>query len=283
VVTGHESPVELRVAVADIVIAVCGEHIDRGSLANNPYQGFITKDNADVRLQIQRGSLAKDNGENILFDTTGVWTLAQKNGRYILRTTSGTAVLDSRLRSGEIYSAEDPGKDFALSYPLDEILMINLLAQGRGILVHACGIIQQGHGLLFIGSSGAGKSTTANLWKNEKETVILSDDRIIIRKIDSQYWMYGTPWHGDAKLASPARVPLERIYFLQHAPENKIQELRPLNTVSRLMTCSFPPFWDKEGLDFTLRFCTELAQSIPSCKLGFVPDKRVLDLIRTKM
>src|SRR5205823_7896354 len=107
-----------------------------------------------------------------------------------------------------------------LDYPLDELLMISLLARGRGVEVHGCGVIDtNGVAYLFPGHSGAGKSTIARLWRDQGAT-ILSDDRLILRLRDGRVWMYGTPWHGEEQFATAASAALSRIYFLQHAPFN---------------------------------------------------------------
>ena len=71
-----------------------------------------------------------------------------------------------------------------LSTPLDELLYGALLARGRGAEIHGCGLIDaHGNGLLFAGRSGAGKTTMARLWQDVPGTTILSDDRIILRKL----------------------------------------------------------------------------------------------------
>ena len=107
---------------------------------------------------------------------------------------------------------------YPLEYPLDELLMIHRLACGEGVEMHAVGIVDEaGLGHLFLGHSGAGKSTTARLWKSESNAQILSDDRIILRVRDGRIWMYGTPWHGDAGIASPESAPLSRLYLLEHS------------------------------------------------------------------
>jgi hypothetical protein len=157
--------------------------------------------------------------------------------------------------------------------------MINLLSSGLGVLIHACGIRIKSRGIIFPGTSGAGKSTLANLGKSKKDFTVLSDDRIIIRKIDGRFWIYGTPWHGDAQVNSPERAPLERIFFLNHAQENSVSGTERIDATSKLIVCSFPPFWSKEGMEFTLGLIDELTKEVASYELGFLPDKSVFDLI----
>jgi hypothetical protein len=176
----------------------------------------------------------------------------------------------------------DPEKPiYPLEYPLDELLLINLLALGRGVEVHACGVVDaSGHGHLFIGQSGAGKTTMARLWQDTPDVTILSDDRIILRQIDSKLWMYGTPWHGEAKLASPERAPLARIYFLEKGSKNELIPLRDSLALGRLITCSFIPFYSEPGVAFTLGFFEKVVKAIPCNELRFVPDKRVVEFIQ---
>jgi hypothetical protein len=158
--------------------------------------------------------------------------------------------------------------------------MIGLLCKGRGVLLHACGVAHDGQGLVFAGTSGAGKSTLARLWADQKDVEVLSDDRVIVREQGGRFMVYGTPFHGDARLASPEGVPLERIYLIDHAPKNRLAPLDPLDAASRLLVRSFPTFWDAEGMAFTTGLLGKLAQRVPCHELGFAPDGRIVDFVR---
>jgi len=76
----------------------------------------------------------------------------------------------------------------ALSYPLDELLVMHYLARESAIELHASGIVhKEGIGHLFVGHSGAGKSTTTRLWTEREDVEVLSDDRIIVRRDDQPF------------------------------------------------------------------------------------------------
>jgi hypothetical protein len=160
--------------------------------------------------------------------------------------------------------------------PLDELLVVNLLALGRGIHVHALGVVHKERALVFSGVSGAGKSTLAELWK-KREVKILSDDRISIRKQDRRAWAYGTPWHGDARISLPVKAPLTAIYFIEHGKENRIIPISVNEATKRLMVRCFPTFYLQGGLEYTLSFITELVQEIPCYELQFTPDQRAIN------
>lgn len=287
---------ELKIEIGDIVFSAISNDSDLRLEADARYKQFISSSKPDVILSAHYGNLCRQNFGEKIFDSGGYWSLFRNDGKLIFCTFSPPsspipdkiAVLESNFKSIDIYFKKKPEIPSITTptinpfqYPLDELLMINLLPSGLGVLVHACGIRVKDRGIIFPGTSGAGKSTLANLGKSKKDFSVLSDDRIIIRKIDGCFWIYGTPWHGDAQVHSPEKVPLERIFFLNHALENWTSKIERIDAASKLIVCSFPPFWSKEGMEFTLGFIDELTKEVPCHELGFLPDKSVFDLINS--
>lgn len=170
---------------------------------------------------------------------------------------------------------------FPLEYPIDELAMMHRLSQGEGVELHALGLVDQdGSGYLFLGHSGAGKSTTARLWMAEPGVKLLSDDRIIVRKHEGKFCMYGTPWHGDAGVASPAWAPVSAIFLLEQAPANQITPVAPVKAAAELFARSFVPHYLKQGIQFSLGFYDELTRSIPCSIFRFAPTESVVEAIR---
>jgi hypothetical protein len=227
-----------------------------------------------------------------LFNSGGLWSLFAESGGYRFYFSTPflgaspykAAWFDREFRRGELvlfrpyFDLRKP--IYPLEYPLDELLMIHRLACGEGVEMHAVGIVDElGQGHLFLGHSGAGKSTTARLWKSESNAHILSDDRIILRQRDGRTWMYGTPWHGDAGIASPDAVPLSRIYLLEHSSKTQLVPLSPGRAAAELFTRSFVPHHSQEGLQFTLRFLERVTREIPCSVFRFLPDKSAVEAI----
>jgi hypothetical protein len=170
---------------------------------------------------------------------------------------------------------------FPLEYPIDELAMTHRLSQGEGVELHALGLVDRdGSGYLFLGHSGAGKSTTARLWMAQPGVKLLSDDRVIVRKQDGKFWMYGTPWHGDAGVASPDCAPLSSIFQLEQATENQILPLAPGKAAAELFARSFVPHYLKEGIQFSLSFFDELTRSISCSIFRFAPTDSAVEAIR---
>ena len=166
---------------------------------------------------------------------------------------------------------------YPLEYPLDELLMMNLLGRGRGAEVHACGALDpQGAASLFVGQSGAGKTTISRLLQADGRSV-LSDDRIIVRDTPGGgFAAYGTPWHGEAELSAASHGALSEIYFLRQGPANSVKPLLAGDATSRLLACGFVPFYDGDALRFTLDFWSKVCSHVPCRELTFVPDSTVL-------
>lgn len=163
---------------------------------------------------------------------------------------------------------------FPLEYPTDELLITNYLAARRlGIEVHGCGLIDSAAGgQLFLGHSGAGKSTTTRIWQSLRNPLILSDDRIILRLENDKLRMYGTPWHGEAAFAEQGNTTLKRIFILQHGEQNRIRLLPRVQAVGEVFARSFPPFHSPEGLDGAIEFIHRALDAVPCYEFQFVPD-----------
>jgi energy-coupling factor transporter ATP-binding protein EcfA2 len=191
----------------------------------------------------------------------------------------------ARLQLSEELRSRMPHLLSPLGYPLDELLIMHRLTQESAIELHGVGIVgPKGANNLFVGHSGAGKSTTARLWTSLHNVDILSDDRIIVREHNNgedatQIFMYGTPWHGEAQFALPQRAPLQRIFVLEHGHGNILTRLTPSQTVAELFARAFVPFHRHEYVEFALTFLEHVAESIPCYRYSFEPDERAVEKI----
>ena len=246
----------------------------------------------DVRVEAAWRDLTADCDGTLVFDSGGTWRLYATGDSYLFQffaSSLGTvpyqvARFDRDFRFGQVFLHRpffgrrrivNP-----LQYPLDELLIVHMLSRGRGVEVHACGLVEAGNGYLFAGHSGAGKTTMARLWERDPGITVLSDDRIVLRQIDGRFWMYGTPWHGEAGLARSARAPLAQVFLLRHAAANAVLPISGVEATARLFSCTFPTFHDRVGLAFTVGCCEELVRTVPCAELGFVPDDRIVGLVR---
>src|SRR3989442_6077971 len=278
-----DSDPTLLLRIADLTIALTCEDPRLAVAPEGAMRQFlIDHGEPDLRLHAQWGKLETVSGGEPLFDSGGLWRLVAANGSLRFSFTSPVlgplpykvASVDRGFTEGEVW-LHQPYFPSALpvnplEYPLDELLMIHLLAAGCGVEVHACGVVApNGQGYLFVGQSGAGKTTMARLWQKAQGgraaggVIVLSDDRIILRKRDGTVWMYGTPWHGEAELACADRAPLAGIYLLRHGASNALIPLHRSEAIARLLASSFTPLYSRDALAFTLAFLDQGVRAVP--------------------
>jgi hypothetical protein len=243
----------------------------------------------DVALVLKRGTPAAPRGD-LVFDSGGVWRLHRDGDRNLYTFDSPvfqsnpykSASFDNAYTRGEVIVSNEVTTEDPLEYPLDELLVASILARGGGVELHGCGIVVDGRGYLFVGQSGAGKTTTARIWVAETAATILSDDRIIVRPATSssrRFRMYGTPWHGEAEICAAEDAPLEGIFLLQQAATTAIRQIEPADAVARLFGCSFPLFYDPESISFALTLFGELVSEKLVHLLDFTVDSSVVHAV----
>ena len=164
-------------------------------------------------------------------------------------------------------------------FPTDQILLARILADRQGCYLHACGVNFEGKGLLFAGHSEAGKSTMAGLLKGKAE--ILCDDRIIVRRHEKGFKIYGTWSHGDVPDVSADSAPLEAIMFLEKADKNRLTELKEKKEITkRILGCLIKPFVTADWWDKELSLITKISVQVPCYVLEFDKSGRITDLLK---
>ncbi len=248
-------------------------------------RAFIVRSGADIVLDLEERPVPDITPDSLLFDSGGPWRVHARGRRYLYsvheRGPSGGATrgleIDRSWRRGVLFSPPSPPADrlsSALSYPLGELLFTHRITASGGLVAHACGVNVGGKGVLFCGVSGAGKTTTARLWrKHYPGAQILSDDRMAVRYHRGRFWAWGTPWHGAGGFASSNGRPLGAVFFLEHAPWTTIRRMDIPAAAARLFARTFPPLWDPRAIHASLGACGRLAEGVPCYRLRFRPDQ----------
>jgi hypothetical protein len=259
-----------------------------------PFQATAECFDVEITVKSVR-ELAKVSSQQ-LFDSERTWSLCQSGEGFVFDFSDASfgehpykrLLVNAQFTSGTLQINQKAFRPYAhrlspLDYPLDELLIMHRLTQEKAIELHGTGIVRpNGEANLFVGHSGAGKSTTTRLWTATEDVEVLSDDRIIVRRdlsTPTRIRMYGTPWHGEAMFASPNSSPLTRIFVLEHGHGNVITPLSPSQAVAELFARSFVPFHRHEYVDSALVFLEELVDAVPVYRYAFEPDQRAVDKI----
>ena len=150
-------------------------------------------------------------------------------------------------------------------------MMYDLATAGKDTLhVHAAVVSCEGKGYLFLGPSGTGKSTHAQLWlKHIEGTELVNDDNPVVR----DGVVYGSPWSGKTPCYRNVSVPIGGIVMLSQAPYNKIRRLSGIEAYVDLAESVGGKIWDSRIAEGQHQTENTLVSTIPMWHLECLPDE----------
>jgi MoaA/NifB/PqqE/SkfB family radical SAM enzyme len=252
------------------------------------------KDTVSIRHHFGLPDLEnKDLGQE--FYRQRPWAIYKNNGSWIYlgiypkrndKRLNRIAIFNSNHNHARIFNDNLGEKNFlkgnllALTlFASDQIFIARILADRQGLYLHSCGVNLKGRGLLFIGHSGAGKSTMAKILKGKAE--ILCDDRIIVRNTQDGFKIYGTWSHGEVPEVSAGSAPLRKILFLEKAKVNQAILMTDKQEITkRLLACLVKPLVTRDWWEKTLSSVDKIVQAIPCYVLKFDKNKKIVELLK---
>lgn len=155
-------------------------------------------------------------------------------------------------------------------------MMYDLATAGKDTLhVHAAVVSCRGKGYLFLGPSGTGKSTHAQLWiKHIGGTELVNDDNPVVR----DGVVYGSPWSGKTPCYRNVSYPIGGIVMLSQAPYNKIRRLSGIEAYVDLAESVGGKIWDSRIAEGLHQAENRVASTIPMWHLECLPDEEAARL-----
>lgn len=159
-------------------------------------------------------------------------------------------------------------------YALDSVLRVlltRLLLPAPGFLLHAATVVQDGRAYVFMGRSGAGKSTVASL---SPRGSVLTDEISLLRRVDGTWYAHGTPFWGEFRAAGQnRRVPLASVFALMQARRNRTVALAPRQALAGLLGNTLFFSDARAEREQLLRTQMSLIEALPVARLEFRRDE----------
>jgi hypothetical protein len=291
----------LNIVIADIHFLLnCSDMPVNPETYSKTYGPFITEtlssgeSPVSIDLDIEINKFPDIRKMTKIFDTRELWSMFSSGNEYFWvdaaesspRESACIARFQRRPERVAVYCrerliSETNGQRMINNpfvHPLDQLLMMYTLAERDGAILHACAVELDGKGFLLPGRSGAGKTTISRIF-SARGHKLLSDDRVVARKIKNEFYAFGTPWAGDAGIAENRKLPLKGIFFLRQSSVNRIEKIKPSAAAERLMPIASIPWFDEKTMSGILSFCEDLILHVPAYELYFKPDTEVVDFL----
>ena len=232
------------------------------------YTGFLN-DSDDPAIEFD-----VEIAEPLTDDPDGDVEVAYSGTRWNILRGDFRAEWDPAIRRGWIRQTASP-------YAIDSVLRIVhslVLAQQGGLLLHSASAIRDGKAFLFMGVSGAGKTTISSL--APRNVTLLTDEISYVRPQNGEYVAFGTPFTGElAKVGENVSAPIAAAYVLCKGPENRIDPVEQGEAARALLANTLFFANDQELVQAVFNSALHFVEQVPVSKLTFVPDPRVWEFI----
>ena len=178
--------------------------------------------------------------------------------------------------------------DLTLTAPYEEHFLTYLLRTAFGVAaayhktlkIHASAIEKDGKALVFLGTSGTGKSTHSRLWlKHIAGSMLLNDDEPLVRVTDDgKVWLYGAPWSGSTACYRNERAQVSAFVLLQQGPENKLTKMGALEAFKVLMQSAAIFRSGREQRERVVSLIYDVLEKVPVYHLVNRPDREAVEL-----
>lgn len=257
-----------------------------------PFLGAAENPDARLSLRWEESKSTPFHPDELIYDPGSIWKMYRAGEEFYAALTyadrGGSAPALSVLQANAAWDdltlterRTGSGWRSLLNLGAGELVLRTSILFSDGLMFHAAGVDDNGRGLVFLGHSGAGKSTQASLWSTVPGAIAMSDDRIAVRANAVGAVCYGTPWGGTASIARNHRAALSAIIVLEQAPRNEIRALSSTSASSLLLARAFLPYWDEILMERALSNINSILTSAPIFLLRCRPETAAIDLVRS--
>lgn len=154
-----------------------------------------------------------------------------------------------------------------------------ILIQEERMILHSACIDTFLGGILFSGPSGIGKSTQADLWCKYRKAKLLNGDKPIVRKTETGWKAYGSPYAGSSRCHVNESCGIRAIVMLKKAKYCSVRRLGIREAFCRIYEQVIVNSWDKSYVSKACDMVLELVNDIPVYELACTPDKSAVEFL----
>jgi len=222
---------EFNIRIGTLGVTVCSAGGDLFDQAVKKYEEFLYPEKFRTEVVIHDLDKVKeaDAVKQSFEEYRDLVTYAEGSVFYVYRWDF-YGIIDLQQLSGKfIYFY---GETFMSYESIIRIFYSILTVVNQGFLMHSSSLIHKGKGYLFFGVSGSGKSTVVKL--SESDTC-LSDELSMIIKVEGNYIVSGTPFHGELPIYTNRQAELRNLFILKKSPDDFFRKLGDVEAYTSIM------------------------------------------------
>lgn len=191
----------------------------------------------------------------------------------------GVDFYDSHKENGLELCSDD-----TVEYVLMGSLFHRFLIVADGLMLHSSAVVVDGYAYLFSADSGTGKSTHTKLWLDKfDDAYILNDDKPAIRKIDGEWYVFGTPFSGKTDTNVNEKVKLGAIVFLERSEDNWIEEEKVEEAIPKFFKQTTRKLNFEKNMDLVLKTMESVLSEVPIYKMGCNVSEEAVEIAYDKI
>ncbi len=253
----------------DISVSIGGVAIELGGLAAALAEAARER-YGEFLPEFRGGKLARPTSTKLGVECGQAEPMAGAEFRYRLNS-SVIEIRDEQARFAGMQNV----------YELDSLLRILLsqvLVEQSGFLLHAATVERDGRAYIFMGRSGAGKSTVASLSPAQN---VFTDEISLVRYRGEEWQAHGTPFWGEFRADGKNRsAALAGIYALVQAKQNRVEPLTRKRAIAELLGNAVFFSQERTQREMLLETFSRLAAEVPVARLEFRKDASFWELVR---
>lgn len=165
----------------------------------------------------------------------------------------------------------------------DELIIASVysvLCRNKTLFLHSSTVDYNGHGIVFVGPSGIGKTTQAELWQKYAGADIINGDKIFVKATEDGFSAFASPWRGSSPYCLNRNVPLKAVVALRQSENNSIRALTSEELLEYVVPHVFLPFWDEGCMESALETLDIFLDAVPVFLLECRPDEDAVNLTK---